>query len=84
MEKVVIEDSAVRNSPKQIIDIFHLYISILRQGIEKAPSGTTEDEVRMFILQYLKANLPSQLVGSIHSLSIKSMKCQIKTKTIKH
>lgn len=63
VEKIVIEDMLVRKCPKQTIHTAHLYVSMWRQAMEKAPSGITEDEVKMFIAQFLKANMPPHLVS---------------------
>lgn len=62
MESVIVEDIGVRKFSKESVDIIRAYISLLRQSIEKAPPHDDEDEVKQFIAQYLKANVPRDLV----------------------
>lgn len=62
VEKVIIEDMFVRKCSKEVIDVVLTYISLLQQAIDKAPPQLGEDAVKMFILQYLMANLPPILL----------------------
>lgn len=57
----------VRKFNKETVDNIRAYISLLRQSIEKAPPHDDEDEAKKFIAQYLKANVPRNLVCSSFS-----------------
>lgn len=70
VESVIIEDMGVRKFSKETVDIILAYISLLRESIDKAPPHDDEDEAKKFIAEYLKANVPPNLVCFYFSPSI--------------
>lgn len=52
----------VKKFNKETVDIIRAYISLLKQSIEEAPPHDDEEEAKKFIAQYLKSNVPRNLV----------------------